>query len=102
MNRKAMSKKTLTALQGAIKKWESIARGEGLDQGIENCPLCQLYFDDICRGCPINNKTGTSCDGTPYEAWCDIAGIDNTADTPERKKAALAEVRFLKSLLPKG
>jgi hypothetical protein len=99
---KTMSKKTLTALQGSIRKWESIARGEEFDRGVSGCSLCQLYFNYHCQGCPVHKITGNRCNGTPYETWDDLGGLNQTADCPERKQVALAEVRFLKSLLPKG
>lgn len=80
----AMSKRTATALEGSIKKWEAIvatvATGEEAEEhGNEDCPLCQLYhpastganWDKGCsRTCPIKKKTGHSyCNESPYENW---------------------------------
>lgn len=90
-----MTKKTLKALRGSIQKWEKIVEGTGVDQGVYNCPLCQLFYRLDCKGCPVFERTGYPfCDKTPYREWEDDC-------TPELKKLAQAEVDFLKSLLPK-
>ncbi len=105
-----MNKATLAALNGSIAKWQRIAAGIGVDYGIANCPLCQLFINiDYsgcidCSGCPVAAKTGTiECGDTPYEAWCDATRMMyvRRANTPERKKLARAELAFLKSLLPR-
>ena len=89
------NKKTLKALQGSIKKWENIVAGTGVDRGTENCPLCQLYINNRCEGCPVKKKTQLiGCLGTPYGAY--------ESSHKDHKKLAQAEVYFLKSLLPKG
>lgn len=98
-----MNAKTLKALKGSIAKWQAIVAGTGEDHGPDNCPLCQL-FNDLphggCGGCPVAERTGLDgCAGTPYQAWDDLFGVK--ADTPELKKAARAELAFLKSLLPR-
>ena len=85
------------ALRAEIAKWEAIVQGTGRDDGPVNSPLCIAFLksDDTCFGCPVQKRTGRhSCDGTPYEAW-------TAALKPEDvKKAAKAELEFLKSLLP--
>ena len=101
-----MNRETLKALRGSIKKWEKIVAGTGEDDGCNNCPLCDLFFNKTgsCFGCPVMDKTGRDeCVGTPYGAWR-WTHEDNfplTADTPEQKTAARRELKFLKSLLPK-
>ena len=102
-----MNKQTLKALKGSIKKWERIVAGELEDEGPDNCPLCKLYYwDKDCTGCPVFEKTAKHyCSGTPYEdKWVPLirreAFVNKRADTPEKKKAARAELKFLKSLLP--
>lgn len=105
-----MNKKTLTALKGSIRKWEKIVQGKGIDDGIANCPLCHVFYDNDCKGCPVRKKTGYwCCIGSPHEEWegwtpglpeNESGGYDFTG-YPEAKKAARAELRFLKSLLPK-
>lgn len=94
-----MDKATLQALHGAIQKWLKIARGEELDLGRRNCPLCQLmfknFYGECYPWCPVAERTGWSgCCGTPYDdyhAWQPLA---------DRKVAALAMVWFLCTLLP--
>ncbi len=103
-----MNAKTLKALNGSIAKWEAIVTGTGVDAGPSNCPLC-LAFRNFsmggvsCLGCPVRDTTGEDgCAGTPYEKWEDLAESgQRKANTPELKKAARAELAFLKSLLPK-
>lgn len=103
----AMDPTALTALQGAIAKWElmatddetAIAKGRAI-----KCQLCVLFNPpastqpDDCVGCPIYAETGQKyCDGTPYNEWADA----NTDEDYERRQAAAGnEVEFLKSLLP--
>lgn len=109
----------LTALQGSIAKWQAIYEGTEEDRGSDNCPCCVRYLsvgassEKACTGCPVAISTGLAhCDDTPYiRQWLPVAYISFTvdrsgrvnrfADTPERKAAALAELNFLKSLLPR-
>lgn len=105
---RVMDSKTLKALKGSIAKWEAIVAGTGVDKGPSNCPLCLAFWDNSmgevsCLGCPVRDATGEDgCVGTPYEKWEDLTECkDQKADTPELKKAARAELRFLKSLLPR-
>ena len=105
-----MNKQTLKALKGSIKKWELIVAGDGVDNGNENCPLCVRFYSRQCAGCPVMEKTGESdCWDTPYMGeWWDAREKDESmhalfpavANTKSRIKAARAELRVLKSLLP--
>lgn len=113
-----MNSKTLTALKRCIMRWEKIAAGETYSAGADTCALCGLFNNDDtddtddntrCNGCPVANKTGmTLCRGTPYLAFVASAGERATrwvgapvwATNAAAEKAARAEVRFLKSLLP--
>jgi hypothetical protein len=101
-----MNARTLKALRGSIKKWEAIVAGTGVDQGTDNCPLCEEFFDDWCKGCPVNDASGNSCNGTPYEAWEEAhydPGIyfnDRTIKDDDSAIAAVLELEFLRSLLP--
>lgn len=52
MIKMATYEETMEALEGAIKKWEKIYAGVGVDEGVDNCPLCELFDDDDCTGCP--------------------------------------------------
>jgi len=107
-----LTKKSLEALKGSIKKWTGIIKRTEIDRGPSNCPLCQLFWNNdgnCCRGCPVYAKTHTLyCNGTPHETWADhhesvhedygeasIVECDTCVDHAE------AELDFLKSLLPK-
>lgn len=101
-----MNAKTLKALKGSIAKWKAIVAGTGADKGVDNCPLCKLFFGSgpMCFGCPVAEKAGcVECRGTPYVAWSDATHhrYNTRADTPRKVKIARAELRFLESLLPK-
>jgi hypothetical protein len=88
-----MNKATLIALKGSIQKWHDIAYHSGMDDGINNCPLCGLFWTDDCIGCPVAIETmDTYCYGSPYTTW----GCEQT------KANAIAELKFLVTLLPKG
>jgi hypothetical protein len=96
-----MDPATLRALRGSIAKWQAIVDGTGEDKGHSNCPLCQMFYDEhndgqsCCAGCPVADATdSTCCVDSPYDDWC-------AAETDEELKgAALAELAFLRSLLP--
>lgn len=100
-----MNAKTLKALKGSIAKWEAIVAGTGVDDGSDNCPLCELFYDNGCVGCPVAIKTRKDeCIDTPYGAWL-YATFDQ--EWPKKvmnegqKRAARREFRFLKCLLPR-
>ena len=101
-----MNKRTLTALKGSIAKWTKVATDRKHDCGIDDCPLCKLFYApaDKCRGCPVSAKTGVGgCRCTPWQDWA-LAFPWNAvrrATTPALRKLARAELRFLQSLLPK-
>jgi hypothetical protein len=109
-----MDKKTLKALNGSIRKWQAIVKGTGRDYGIDNCPLCKLFYYNgpvaprRCNGCPVRKKTGRPyCWESPYEKWSDLGVYTTIEDIkePERREAvrtlAKNELEFLKSLRPK-
>jgi hypothetical protein len=116
----AMDKETLEALEGSIKKWESIVAGTGEDKGTDNCPLCIKFYDleepetednlgdpfrqQICYGCPISIASGEiGCGNTPYAGWSYLVhGCDypHKADTQPKIEASQRELDFLKSLRP--
>lgn len=80
---------TIKALEGSILKWSRIATGDSVDQGINNCPLCQMFYDLSCRGCPVDDESGDGCSDTPYDKWCEVRRNGQTAETPEHKDIAL-------------
>ncbi len=109
-----MDQKTLEALRGSIDKWKAIERGDGLDLGITNCPLCALFINDCCEGCPVRTETGyAGCTGSPYgyfraalnaAAGRDAVCIDEAPldEAPRLKRLARDEREFLESLLPEN
>ena len=106
-----MNKRTLEALQGSIKKWDRIVKdARAMDRGKNNCPLCEEFWGNSCRGCPVAKKTGvTSCNKTPYAAWGTHLIDDHRQFSPHHRvpgcktcmKWAKAERDFLIGLLPK-
>lgn len=102
-----MTDAALQALKDSIAHWERMATGTAHPDETPtgyNCPLCQLFCigleNNRCIGCPVYQKTGEKlCSDTPYDqarhAW-----HEHEIDSPQFKQAALAEVEFLKSLLP--
>lgn len=98
--------KTLIALKASIKHWEENVEARSaydVSLGCAECALCKLFREANCVQCPVFAATGKStCMGSPYHDAVDAydAWIDN--DNPTFwKNAARAELRFLKSLLPK-
>jgi hypothetical protein len=106
-----MDPATAEALEGSIRKWEAIVRGEAGDQGVTNCPLCAMYNSAYdCEGCPVMEAAGSpGCEYTPYDDWSHAAHKEHgprnmcrdnqhLATTPELVRLAQAELNFLKSL----
>ena len=103
-----MKPKTLAALKASITKWETlIVTGE--EAGAIDCPLCIMFnnerterLEKDCIGCPVFEKTGKKfCTGTPYgrHAAVPYFGLGGEYDA-QRRRHALSEMRFLRSLLP--
>jgi len=101
-----MDKKTLRALKASIRKWERNAKVKYPDKYLvdsDDCPLCGLFFDLDCEGCPVMQRTGRrGCGDTPY-IEASRARVDWEWDYGPMEAAhdaARKEVAFLKSLLP--
>ena len=107
--KKQITKKALTALKGSIKKWEKIVKGTGVDDGINNCPLCKIFWEVGCKDCPVSEKADkfTCCEKTPYTKWdghhytVHGTGFPLKIECKICERYAKQEVKFLKSLLPK-
>jgi hypothetical protein len=109
-----MNEKTLAALTDSIEHWERLATGKSKkNESIyaDDCALCQVFFrGSTCEGCPVNTAGFPSCRRSVCEV-CDTAVEDwqckphrkykSWKDTPRFRKAARAQLKFLKSLLPK-
>lgn len=68
----ATARQTAEALEGSIEKWRKIVAGEDKDDGPDNCPLCHLFIDKDCWGCPVSQiSEQPRCSGTPHKNWCD-------------------------------
>lgn len=104
-----MNAKTLAAIEASIAKWERNAEAPSPENYLVDacdCPLCDMFWDSDCLGCPVSEKTSRlGCSGTPYtkafaawEAW----NSDKKSESFKKRAhtAARAEVAFLKSLLP--
>ncbi len=103
-----MDERTLTALKASIEKWERNAQAEmptDVLTGVEDCPLCELFFSKVCEGCPVAEAVNAIyCRRTPYgraDQLQRLWGGDDAAAS-DFHAAAQAEVDFLKSLLPEG
>ena len=96
-----MKPETLNALKQSILKWEKNAAVKSwgdVKMAAGDCPLCQMFWNRNCAGCPVRDQTGYwRCEYTPYDearySWL-------VEDLPAFKRAAKSEVEFLKSLLP--
>ena len=106
---------TLTALAKSIRHWEenvSAHMAAEVSTSASDCALCVIYrrwnrrrTDIICDGCPVAHATGQPyCADTPYikahNAWDEW--ISGYATREDWRKAAQAELEFLKALWPAG
>jgi hypothetical protein len=93
-----MTPEVEVALEGSIAKWRAIVAGTGTDLGTRNCPLCKMFIDKNCRGCPVRERTGFSrCQATPYGGYVSEVFQRGTGDLLARA-AARKELEFLESL----
>lgn len=92
-----MDERTKIALEGSIAKWESIVKGTGIDMGVNNCPLCAVFYrSHNCNGCPVKQRTGRSyCHQTPYQQFNNALFAGQFALAHEY---AEKELEFLESL----
>ena len=98
---------TKEALEGAIKKWELIYANAGADEGIDNCPLCELFNYDECTGCPVDYVTNKGCLDGPYLHWYlhhrdrhNSTKNSLTIECTRCTEIALNMINYLKSLRP--
>lgn len=108
MTTTTMPPATLSALRASIKHWRenvNAEKPEDVKLGVDYCPLCSVFYNEGCRGCPVSNKTERGyCGGSPYE---DAANAHNDWEDAvihrtTYQAAAQAELDFLISLLPEG
>jgi len=97
-------------LELSIEKWEDIVKhlesigslldyDESLDDGAENCALCELYNEsdeehDSCYYCPVNmGGGGIYCHDSPFIVFHNARGHLNGM-----RWAARGELEFLRGL----
>lgn len=101
----AHSEKTMNAIEGSVKKWEDVVLGKIKERGPNNCPLCELFFENpSCSGCPIAEKPRYDrCLNTPYTKWIETSDYNNGryVASLDAYKTALDEIEFLKNILRK-
>ena len=105
----ATYEETMDALEEAIKKWEKIYAGVGVDEGVDNCPLCELFYGVYdCTGCPVDYVTNKGCIRGPYSDWSwhhryihNSTKNSLTIECAKCTEIALNMVNYLKSLRPK-
>ncbi len=110
----------IPAIKQCIAKYQGYLDGNLIRLGTESCALCGLFNVEQggrarCDGCPVRAKTTEQyCYGSPYMKLTELKGIASykaaesdgeltvtVTDFPELKAPIRAELRFLKSLLPK-
>lgn len=81
--------KTLEKWELTIYSHEKFNRLDG--QGAcHTCGLCDLYYKQQCKGCPIEQHTGEStCEGTPYDDY----GRNHNLRNAKREYEFLLDVR---------
>jgi len=85
---------------GVERYWPSMLDGTVAGVMSDSCPLCRLFMDDFCSGCPVAKATDRlGCNGTP---WIQAYSARKAGDLDAFHTAAREEVAFLKSLLPEG
>ena len=93
----------------SIEKWQDIVeylsdnkrisykKLNALENGANNCALCEVHWDNSCNGCPVYRYTGRPfCGGTPYEKFNHEKKYNAKRDN--LLKYAKAELSFLKKL----
>lgn len=99
------------ALEASIAHWQRNLAAEkpsDVRLGVRNCALCDVFYSNLCKGCPVAAKTGQVwCSGSPYEGASGAHDLweDADPDTEDDAKlawraAAQAELDFLISLRP--
>lgn len=101
-----MDNKTVEALEKSIVHWRENLRATdigSISTGVDDCALCGLFWVDICVGCPVQRKTGsTDCHESPYlAASVSLTRLndDSSQENWEKwRKACKAEISFLEGL----
>jgi len=111
--KKPKYRQSLRLLDESIAHWERMtAKPSGREEPtMSQCPLCQAYYEEGCRGCPVFKYTGQpGCAGTPYGkalcAWLDLQGVGSMPALKEERarrrfgwaETAAREICFLEGV----
>ena len=112
-----MDRKTYDALVKSVAKWRknvNVHHPFNAKIGSGECPLCNLFMEGGCNGCPINDVSGNGCVRTPYaraeeaqDLWLDTTIFpwkfgDFGQCKAQWRIAAKREAEFLAALVPAG
>ena len=89
-----MNERAATALQQSIEIWNRRANGEFFTATTAACPLCELFWNDGCRGCPVYTAGHYRCSNTPCEQYDDFLGDlcdDGEAEHIDRRCIELSD-----------
>lgn len=107
-----MEAKTLAALIAGAEKWErnAVVTLENVHIHADSCALCKLFLlkNGHCGGCPVNDVTVNQCDNSPWLraddalfTWEHASNAKDRRNAAARfRRAAKAEAKFLRSLIP--
>ncbi len=105
----ATKRETAKATRGSIAKWHAVSEGIMADNGMGNCPLCDLFIkgpSESCGGCPVAKAGQQGCAGGTYEQWADHHNEKHGRDRWPKKnlcgtctRLAKAEWKFLEGLV---
>ena len=84
-------------VQKTLAKWVLLSINyKDLSSDAISCGLCNIFIDNQCIGCPIEEDGHQGCLGTPYDKFhLAILGHDKRAEV----RFALRELEYLKDLL---
>ena len=90
----------LELVEASCIKWLGIVNRQIEDEGVLNCALCQKYFRQECKDCPIATYTGQECcHDTPYDEWITFTEEVPIVEVPDDLLlVAYEEFEFLMSL----
>ncbi len=98
----SMDKETAAALEEAIAHWKEnlqYAQEEEVQHvkvGSDDCPLCTLFYANMCDGCPVSQRTDKRyCDDTPHTAVTDVLEFWPSVQKPNWTAEELSEIAKL-------
>lgn len=108
-----MPEATLRALRASIEHWVENGKAKTPDDAstaINACALCDLFFLNCCKGCPVAAATNEKrCFTTPYCKahsrlldWVEGPEWRSDVDRAAFHEAAREEENFLRALVPAG